>query len=62
MNGWGVCGAMLGSWELAAFATRRVPTVSAAVCRVRGRYPVVAGVVVLVWAAGTARHLLTYRS
>ena len=62
MNGWGVCGAMLGFWELAAFATRRVPTVSAAVSRSREKFPVLTDALVLVWAAGTARHLLTYRS
>jgi hypothetical protein len=59
--GWGIVGATLGCWELAAFTTGRVPTVSSTVCSARGRWPLAASVVVLVWAAGTARHLLTYQ-
>lgn len=61
MNGWGIIGAALGTWELAAVVTGRVPTVSATVCRARTRWPLLADALVLAWAAGTARHLLTYR-
>ena len=60
-NGWGLCGILLGSWELAAIATGRVPTVSLTVARARHRYPSVTDALVLAWAVGTARHLLTYQ-
>ena len=60
-NGWGVCGVVLGTWEAAAILTGRVPTVSLAVARARHRYPTLADALVLAWAVGTARHLLTYQ-
>lgn len=59
-NGWGLIGIVLGGWEAAAVATRWVPTVSATVCRCRGRWWWTDAVVVL-WAAGTVRHLMTYK-
>lgn len=60
-HGWGVVGVILGLWEASAWATGRLPTVSATVCRARERWPAATDALVLVWAAGTARHLLTYR-
>ena len=60
-DGWGLAGAVLGSWELAAILTGRVPTVSRTVCGLRGRWPAFTTAVVVGWAAGTTAHLLTYR-
>lgn len=49
----------LGGWEALSF-TGRVPSVSAFVCRCRGRWRA-ADVLVVLWAAGLLRHLLTYK-
>lgn len=57
---WGVCGICLGLWELAAFTTRRVPTVSRTVACARHRWPYLTGTLVVGWAAGTAAHLLRH--
>lgn len=60
-HGWGIAGATLGAWELAALTTGRVPTISLTVHRARSKRAAVVDMVVLLWAFGTVRHLLTYK-
>lgn len=60
-HGWGIAGAALGTWELVALTTGRVPTISLTVHRARSRRAAVTDVLILLWAFGTVRHLLTYK-
>lgn len=60
-HSWGICGAILGSWELLALTTGRVPTISLTVHQARVRWPTFTDAIVLTWAAGTVRHLFTYQ-
>lgn len=54
---WGVQAIALGAWELVAFATGRVPTISCTVRRVaRGREAATTAAV-LCWSLALARHL-----
>lgn len=57
---YGTCAVVLGAWEAAAYATRRVPTVTRTCRSLHGapRYRLAARALVLIWAAGLARHLL----
>lgn len=60
-HSWGILGAVLGTWELFALTTGRVPTISDTVYRARSVSPNVTDALVFVWACGTVRHLLTYQ-
>lgn len=60
-HGWGVAGAVLGSWELVALTTGRVPTISLTVHRARTKRAAAVDALVFLWAFGTVRHLLTYK-
>jgi hypothetical protein len=57
---WGASATAFGMWEAAAYGTRRVRTVSCFVWAQLGRrHRWVAQVLVLGYAAGLSRHLLT---
>ena len=55
---WGIQAIALGSWELAAYTTRRAPTITTTVRMCHGRYGRRTDLAVTLWLIGLGMHLL----